>query len=63
MNETALLIVKILLLCSACAIVAAVVIFVLKEWLGWLLTSVKLSDKAGFIDYACRRQMLHWSWP
>jgi len=36
MNETALLIVKILLLCSACAIVAAVVIFVLEEWLGWL---------------------------
>jgi len=36
MNETALLIVKILLLCSACAMVAAAVIYVLKDWLGWL---------------------------
>jgi len=36
MNEAALLIVKILLLCSACAVVAATVIYVLKEWLGWL---------------------------
>jgi hypothetical protein len=36
MNEKVLLIVKILLLCSACAFVAAGVIYVLKEWLGWL---------------------------
>jgi hypothetical protein len=36
MNEKAVLIVKILLLCSACAIVAATVIYLLKERLGWL---------------------------
>jgi hypothetical protein len=36
MNEKTLLILKILLLCSACAIVAAAVIHVLEEWLGWL---------------------------
>ncbi len=36
MNETVLLIVKILLLCTGCALVAASVIYVLKEWLRWL---------------------------
>jgi hypothetical protein len=36
MNQTPLLIMKIVLLCSACAIVAAAVIYALKEWLGWL---------------------------
>jgi hypothetical protein len=34
MNEKTLLIVKIMLLCSACAMVAIAVIYVLKEWLG-----------------------------
>jgi hypothetical protein len=36
MNEKALLVVKILLLCSFCGAVAAAVIYVLKEWLEWL---------------------------
>jgi len=36
MNQRVLLIAKILLLCSGCLAVAAAVIFVLKEWLGWL---------------------------
>jgi hypothetical protein len=36
MNEKVLLITKILLLCTGCAVVAAAVIYVLKEWLGWL---------------------------
>ena len=34
MNERVWLISKILLLCAGCAIVAAAVIYVLKEWLG-----------------------------
>jgi len=36
MNETALLIAKILLLCIGCVIVAACVIYMLRYWLGWL---------------------------
>jgi len=36
MNETVVLITKILLLCTGCAVVAAAIIYVLKEWLGWL---------------------------
>jgi hypothetical protein len=36
MNEKVLLITKILLLCAGCASVAAAVIYLLKEWLGWL---------------------------
>jgi hypothetical protein len=36
MNERILLVTKILLLCTGCAAVGAAVIYVLKEWLGWL---------------------------
>jgi len=36
MNEKVLLIIKIVLLCTGCVIVAASVIYVLKQWLGWL---------------------------
>ena len=36
MHERVLLITKIILLCSGCALVAAAVIYVLKAWLGWL---------------------------
>jgi len=34
MNERVLLIAKIMLLCAGCALVAAAVIYVFKEWLG-----------------------------
>jgi hypothetical protein len=36
MHERIVLIAKILLLCCACAAIAGGVIYVLKEWLGWL---------------------------
>ncbi|MBT8439255.1 MAG: hypothetical protein KJO91_05970 [Gammaproteobacteria bacterium] len=36
MNERVLLIAKIMLLCAGCLVLAATVIYILKEWLGWL---------------------------
>lgn len=36
MYERSVLIMKILLLCAGCLAIAAGVIYVLKEWLGWL---------------------------
>ena len=36
MDEKTGLVVKILMLCSACLLVSAAIIYVLKEWLGWL---------------------------
>ncbi len=36
MNEKVILISKILLLCVGCAVVGLSIIYVLKEWLGWL---------------------------
>ena len=35
MNEKVLLIARILLLCAGCAVVAAFVIYLLREWLEW----------------------------
>ena len=36
MNDRTVLIAKILMLCAGCALLAAALIYVLKEWLGWL---------------------------
>lgn len=36
MNEKVVLTAKILLLCTGCAVIGLSVIYVLKEWLGWL---------------------------